>query len=101
MIRASVGWDVDEKELGLSGERISNIERMFNVKTGLRRADDTLPRRLLEQPLIDGPSEGGVLGADFDLMVDELYETCGWDKSTGVPTPGKLNELGLKRIIEG
>jgi aldehyde:ferredoxin oxidoreductase len=101
MIRASVGWDVDEKELGLSGERISNIERMFNVKTGLRRADDTLPQRLLQQPLIDGPSEGGVLGDDFDLMVDELYETCGWDKSTGVPTPGKLNELGLKRIIEG
>lgn len=101
MIRASVGWDVDEKELGLAGERISNMERMFNVKAGLRREDDTLPQRLLEEPLADGPSEGGVLGADFDLMVDELYETCGWDKGTGVPTPGKLNELGLKKIIKG
>ena len=100
MIEASVGWDVDEYELGIAGERISTMERMFNVKAGLRRENDTLPQRLLSEPLPDGPSEGGALGTDFDLMVDELYEVCGWDKATGVPLPKKLQELSLKEIID-
>ena len=98
MIRASTGWDIDEKELATAGERISNVERMFNVREGIRREDDTLPLRVLEEPLPDGPSKGAKLGNDFDLMVDEFYEVCGWDKQTGIPTRERLKHLGLDKI---
>jgi aldehyde:ferredoxin oxidoreductase len=99
MIGAATGWEIDEGELIQAGERISNIERMYNVREGLRRDDDTLPERLLHDPLPDGPSAGAVLGKDFDLMVDELYEVCGWDPKTGVPLPDTLQRLGLDSII--
>jgi aldehyde:ferredoxin oxidoreductase len=98
MIRAATGWDTDEKELATAGERISNIERMFNVHEGIRREDDTLPLRVLEEPLPDGPSKGSILGNDFDLMVDEFYDVCGWDKQTGIPTKERLKHLGLDKI---
>jgi len=100
MIRSATGWDVDEGELMRAGERISNIERMYNVREGLRREHDTLPERLLHEPLPDGPSAGGVLGKDFDLMVDELYEVCGWDTKTGVPLPDTLKRLGLDTFLD-
>jgi aldehyde:ferredoxin oxidoreductase len=100
MIRSATGWDVDEGELMRAGERISNIERMYNVREGLRREHDTLPERLLKEPLPDGPSAGGVLGKDFDLMVDELYEVCGWDTKTGVPLPDTIKRLGLDTFLD-
>jgi aldehyde:ferredoxin oxidoreductase len=74
------------------GERTWNLERLFNLKAGLGRADDTLPRRLLEDAHRSGPSAGVVV--DLDAMLPVYYRERGWS-AEGIPTREKLAELGL------
>jgi aldehyde:ferredoxin oxidoreductase len=77
-----------------AGERIWNLERLFNLREGLDPLkDDTLPKRLLEEPLPEGASKGRV--SQLPKMLPEYYKTRGWDER-GVPTPAKLRELGLE-----
>ena len=80
------------------GERSYNLARVFNVREGVTRADDTLPPRLLEEPLPEGPAAGKV-NENLPEMLDKYYELRGWDKATGKPTPEKLRELGLEEYI--
>jgi aldehyde:ferredoxin oxidoreductase len=80
------------------GERAYNLARVFNVREGVTRADDTLPARLLEEPLPEGPAAGKV-NENLPAMLDKYYELRGWDKATGKPTPEKLRELGLEEYI--
>ena len=86
------GWTKDE--LMQIGERKVNLERLYNLREGLKPADDTLPWRVLNEPLPDGPSEGAVV--NLEPMLDEYYEARGWDRETGHPKPEKLRELDLK-----
>ena len=75
-----------------AGERIYNLERMFLVRAGFSRAEDTLPRRMLEEPMPEGPASGHVV--ELEEMLDEFYLLRGWDEN-GVPTQEKLDSLGL------
>jgi len=75
-----------------AGERIWNLERLFNLKAGITKADDTLPKRFLEEPMPVGPAKG--LVCRLNEMLPEFYNLRGWDEN-GVPTKGKLAELGL------
>ena len=85
---------MDGEEVRRIGERIVNLERLFNARYGMRRADDTLPARFLKEPLEAGnPSAGAVL--ELAPMLDEYYAARGWDAETGLPTEAKLRELGL------
>jgi len=79
------------------GERICNLERAFNVREGFRRKDDTLPRRVLTEPLLKGPAEGQVVRS-LDAFLDEFYDECGWTRE-GIPTVEKLRELRLEQAI--
>jgi aldehyde:ferredoxin oxidoreductase len=74
------------------GERIWNLERLYNLREGFSREHDTLPDRLLEEPIPEGPSKGWV--SHLPEMLDEYYRFRGWDED-GVPTKGRLEELGL------
>lgn len=74
------------------GDRIYNMERLFNFKAGLSGADDRLPERLLKNPIPAGPSKGMV--SRLGDMLPEYYRLRGWDE-TGTPTPEKLKSLGL------
>ncbi len=74
------------------GERLIQLRRLYNVKTGVRRADDTLPPRLLREPQPDGAAAGVV--PDLEVMVPELYRLRGWDDD-GVPTPETVARFGL------
>ncbi|MBN1372888.1 MAG: aldehyde ferredoxin oxidoreductase family protein [Anaerolineaceae bacterium] len=80
-----------------TGERIYNLERLYNLREGFTRADDTLPKRLLEEPVVDGPSKGWV--SQLEPMLKEYYRTRGWDES-GVPKPAKLKGLSLADMTE-
>jgi aldehyde:ferredoxin oxidoreductase len=93
------GVDFSCEELMKAGERIINIERAFIVREGFRREHDTIPRRMLEEPVPEryyGPISRG----DLDRMLDEYYEARGWDKGTAIPTRRKLEELGLKEVAD-
>ena len=82
-------------ELIRAGERIWNLERLYNLREGFTRADDTLPPRLLNEPVKDGPSKGWV--SKLEPMLQEYYRVRGWD-ARGVPKPNKLKELGLEGL---
>lgn len=97
-IASVTGREFGVKAFREIGERIYNLERAFNIREGLTRADDTLPRRLLEDPLPEGPAEGHV--NHLEILLDPYYQLRGWDKTNGTPTPEKLRELGLEDVIE-
>jgi aldehyde:ferredoxin oxidoreductase len=95
MVRAITGWDVTAEELERVGERIINLERMFNVREGVRRADDTLPWKVMHEPIPAGPSAGMYCPPDeLRAMLDTYYALRGWDPD-GVPTAARLASLGL------
>jgi len=97
MLKALTGFAVTEKELWTIGERIWNLVRAFNVRAGIRRKDDTLPKRLLEETLPYGPSKGRVV--KLEKMLDEYYRLRKWNKK-GIPTQEKLLELDLADVAE-
>jgi len=74
------------------GERIWNLERIFNLKAGFSAKDDSLPKRLLEEPLTVGGSRNRVV--KLQEMLPEYYKIRGWDEN-GVPTKEKIAQLEL------
>ena len=95
------GKDWDLEQLLKVSERVRNMERMFDVRQGLTRKDDDLPKKFFEVPLSKGKFAGEVLDrAKFEQMKDEYYEIRGWDKETGIPTREKLVELGLEAVAD-
>jgi aldehyde:ferredoxin oxidoreductase len=92
LLNKATGFNYSVEEIMLTGERIWNLERQFNLNAGLTSDDDTLPKRLLEDPISAGPSKGQVhrLGE----LLPHYYEIRGWSKE-GIPTNEKLKELSL------
>ena len=93
IINAVTGFDYTDEELLAAGERIWNQERLQNMRIGYTRADDTLPKRLLEDPIPSGSSKGSV--HRLPEMLDEYYAERGWD-ANGVPTHETLARLGIQ-----
>jgi len=91
----TTGITVTPEEIRTAGERITNIERMFGVREGITRKDDTLPSRFMKTPLSEGESAGTVI--NLDLMIDEYYQARGWDPTTGHPTKETLKRLELDK----
>jgi aldehyde:ferredoxin oxidoreductase len=94
MLKAATGLNLSDDEVIKIGERIWNLERLFNLKAGISPKDDTLPKRLLSDPIPDGPMKGSV--ALLPKMLPEYYKLRGW-REDGIPTENKLLELGLKQ----
>jgi aldehyde:ferredoxin oxidoreductase len=95
MVSAITGWDTTVEELERVGERVINLERLFNVREGVRRKDDALPWRVMHEPIPDGPSAGmHCPPAELSMMLDRYYDLRGWD-ADGVPTTARLSALGL------
>jgi len=88
----------DPKYLWLVGERIFNLERIFNVREGFVRKDDWLPERIQKEPVPGGPAKGQIF--ELKELLDQYYEARGWDKETGIPSRTKLDSLGLKSVSE-
>jgi len=93
MLRGVTGMDYTDEDMIKVGERVWNLERMFNLEAGFSKADDTLPERLLKEPVKSGPAKGKV--AELDIMLDEYYTNRGWN-ADGIPTPEKLQELAIQ-----
>ncbi|MDI9389836.1 MAG: aldehyde ferredoxin oxidoreductase family protein [Synergistota bacterium] len=91
-LSAATGIDYTTEKIMECGERVWNLERLFNLKAGLSAEDDTLPPRLLHEPIPAGPMKGSV--CRLGEMLPKYYELRGWDKN-GVPKEEKLEELKL------
>ncbi len=92
MLNADLDGDWDAARLREVGERVWNIEKLFNLAAGLDKRDDTLPPRILHDPAPDGFNKGGV--CQLDVMLPQYYAARGWDEE-GVPSKKKLGSLGL------
>lgn len=92
---AATGVEYSAAEFEKVGERTWNIEKLFNLRAGLTKADDSLPKRLLKEAHKTGPSAG--VTVDLDAMLPIYYRERGWDEE-GIPSPEKLQELGLASL---
>jgi aldehyde:ferredoxin oxidoreductase len=91
-LNAVTGWEMSLDEFLRAGERLSNLKRMYNVRLGISRKDDSLPSRFLHQSLAKGGTRGFL--PPLEPMLQEYYAYRGWN-SDGVPTSEKLHEIGL------
>ncbi|MDH5438496.1 MAG: aldehyde ferredoxin oxidoreductase family protein [Candidatus Bathyarchaeota archaeon] len=100
VVATATGWDFTMDELMKTGERIFNLCRAFNVREGITRKDDKLPKRFTE-PLPEGPYKGEAFPEDvFERMLNHFYRLRGWNKKTGIPTRKKLEELELRHVAD-
>ncbi|MCW7999383.1 aldehyde ferredoxin oxidoreductase [Clostridium sp. cpc1] len=97
MYNAAVGELHDVDSMMLAGDRIWTLEKLFNLEAGIDSIHDTLPRRLLEEPVPEGPSKGYV--HHLDELLPEYYEVRGWDNK-GIPTKETLEKLDLEEYIK-
>lgn len=98
-LSAATGIAFTYEKLLRAGERIISLERALNTRFGIRRRDDTLPNRFFTQPLPTGPYKGAVFPKKtFNSMIDQYYDSRGWDKKTGLLTKKKLLELGMQDV---
>jgi len=83
-------------ELTGMAERIVTMERLFNCKEGFDRSKDTLPHRVMEEPVPDGPAKGKSFPrAMLDKALNKYYELRGWSEM-GIPEPSLLRRLGIE-----
>ncbi len=99
LLQAVTALPFTAREVELIGERINNLAHAFNVREGFTRADDTLPERLMTEPLKGGASKGSLITPeDLKVMLDEYYTARGWNLSTGKPSAEKLRALKLDDV---
>ncbi|MBN1314992.1 MAG: aldehyde ferredoxin oxidoreductase family protein [Anaerolineales bacterium] len=92
LLNFATGAGYTKESLLEAGDRIYNLERLFLLNAGFTSADDTLPKRMLSEPLTEGPGRGHVV--ELDRMLPQYYQLRGWDEK-GIPTPVKLRALDL------
>ncbi|MBC2854294.1 aldehyde ferredoxin oxidoreductase family protein [Cetobacterium sp. 2G large] len=93
-LNAATGTEHTVTSLLDTGERIYNLERIFNKRAGMKPEDDKLPKRLLKEAIVDGPSKG--LKSKLDIMLPEYYKARGWENA--FPTKETLQKLGLEDL---
>lgn len=96
MYNAISGTNISGSDFIESGERIWNLERMYNLKAGINPSEDTLPKRLLEDGIVEGPSKGWV--NKLKETLPKYYEVRGWS-ANGMPSEAKLESLGIKEYM--
>ena len=92
MINSCLDTDYRADDLLRIGERIWNLERLFNIRAGFDHTHDTLPERFLKEPIQDGPAQGQI--SKVDEMLPRYYDLRGWNHR-GEPMPETLKALGL------
>jgi len=96
LLATATGQRLSLDELYRLGDRIWNLTRLFNLKAGMTKDDEDLPRRFKEEPLLDGPAAGHrFTEEDIQRLRADYYAVRGWDEN-GVPKPETLDTLGVK-----
>ena len=101
LISTATGMEIDDQGINAVADRINNSERAYLVREGITRKDDMIHGRIMEEPVPSGPLKGKRLDKEkFNEMLDDYYDTVGWDKKAGIPTRKKLEELGLTDVAD-
>jgi len=96
LIESLLGISISPEELYRVGERVWNLENLYNRKAGISKAQDTLPSRLFELPVKSGPSAGEAYDrSEFERLLNLYYRKRGWNEE-GWPETEKLRELGIE-----
>jgi aldehyde:ferredoxin oxidoreductase len=97
LLSAYLGEEITPQEYMEIGDRIFNIQRLFVIREGIGRKDDTWPDRFFKEKLPKGPAQGGevVSRETIERVLDEYYDARGWEKSSGHPSLKTLGRLGL------
>jgi aldehyde:ferredoxin oxidoreductase len=99
LISSATGMEFTVRDFRECGDRIYNLIRAYCVREGIRRENDILPGRLLEDPLPEGPAEGMFIDrATLEKMKDRYYALREWDQVSGIPAAEKLRALKLDRM---
>jgi aldehyde:ferredoxin oxidoreductase len=93
MLTAITGTEFVPQNLHAAGERIWNLERLYNLREGFTYKDDTLPKRFMEEPLKSGTAKGRVV--NLAPQLEEYYRYRSWN-TEGIPKKEKLKLLGLE-----
>ncbi len=92
MLSAATGFDYTTDEVMKAGDRVWNLEKLWNLKIGMTKKDDYLPPRFINEPLPDGAAKGQIV--HIEQLLSDYYNVRGWSKE-GIPTEEKLKDLGL------
>jgi aldehyde:ferredoxin oxidoreductase len=92
LLSAAIGVNWSGADILEAGDRIWNLEKLFNLASGVDPSQDTLPNRLLNVPIAEGPSKGEV--ARLSEMLPLYYKLRGWTEE-GIPTEETKKRLGL------
>jgi aldehyde:ferredoxin oxidoreductase len=97
ILSALTGWDIDGKELLLIGERVINLQRLFNIREGFGTKDDLIPKRMMQKPLFgEYKDQEECVISDYEGMLKEYYVARNWDTETGKPKIEKIIELQIE-----
>jgi aldehyde:ferredoxin oxidoreductase len=100
MLNPLCGWNMTPEEYWATAKRIITMERCFNVREGVSRKLDRLPKRFMTEPLPEGFKKGTLFTAeDEKKMQDAYYKYYGWDDN-GIPTEETLKTLGLEYLVD-
>jgi len=97
LLNAVTGWDFNAASIIMTGERSFNLKRVINIKLGITRKDDKLPK-IATAPLSEGTSQGKE--PDMETLMRGHYKERRWNVATGKPTKKKLQQLGLSEVIK-
>jgi aldehyde:ferredoxin oxidoreductase len=93
LIHAATGLEFSVNELREVGRRVTDLERLINLREGVTRADDTLPARYFDEPMTGRKTQGHHIDREqFQVMLDEYYDLHGWDRD-GRPSQERVAEM--------
>lgn len=95
VLSAGLGKQVEIDDLLERASRIATQEKLFSMRSGCTREDDTLPEKLINHKMPGSWPEDKVTVQEMDLMKEDYYQAMGWDKSSGSPSTETLKKLGL------
>ena len=100
IINALTGWNISDWDMMKVGERGLNLAKAFNIREGFTKADDVFPKRA-HQAFTSGPIAGVGYGEDrLSKAVSLYYDMMGWNRETGIPRRGKLQELNVEWVAD-
>ena len=101
LVEAAIGIDMPTSKWLEVADRIATLERAYNAREGLTREHDTLPGRLLEDPVRSGPNKEQVVSRkELESMKNDFYQSMGWEIKTGLPSAERLRSLQLEEVAE-